>query len=669
MNTIPVNMAGSAGAGKAADSRRLMMEKDWLFTLALFIAVFLAYAPAWNGSPVWDDNAHMTRSDLRSVNGLVRIWVEPGATQQYYPLVHSVFWVEHRLWGDNPAGYHLLNILLHALSAFLLYKILKGLDVPGARLAAIVFALHPVQAESVAWISELKNTLSGFFFLLAAGRYLKFDRDRSRTARVFAFFFFVLGLLSKTVIAPLPAALLVVFWWKRGRVRLKEDFLPLAPFFIAGLAGGLFTAWVEQKFTIGTTQGGYDISAIERGIIACRAIWFYLGKLFLPLHLTFIYPRWEIHQANLRQYLIPAVTVAVLIALGALSRRSRAPLAALLYFAVMLFSALGFFNIYPFRYSFVADHWQYLAGIGPLALASAGVNSAASRLSHKIRFAKPAVFGFLVVTLGTLTFLQSGMYRDNETLYRTTIKKNPRCWMAYNNLGVILADKGMADEAGACFRKALQLNPRYAEALTGLGDLLLTKGYPDEAIARFKEALSIDPGYTSACDRLAAVLEQTGNPDEAISWYRRALVINPRDELMHYRLGCALMRSRSIGEAIVQFTDAVAANPYDGDAGNALGVALAQEGRIDEAIASFRKAVAVDPADEIACCNLGDACLKSGRADSAAVFFRMAVKINPHDLNASTGLSAALAQMGLSGEAAGQQGRMPISPSGPMQAQ
>ena len=339
---------------------RDLWERGWLKGLLLLTAVIFVYQPVWHGKPIWDDDAHLTPPGLRSPQGLARIWIEPGATQQYYPLVHSIFWVEYKLWGDTTLGYHLINILLHAFSALLLWKILRRLQVPGAYLAAAIFALHPVCVESVAWISEIKNTLSGAFYLGAALVYLRFDRTRNWKFYFLALGLFLLGLMSKTVIATLPAALLVVFWWQRGKLSWKQDVLPLIPFFVVGMGAGLFTAWVEWKF-VGARGSAYDFTFIDRVLIAGRVIWFYLGKLVWPVDLIFIYPRWQVSQTVWWQYLFPITALLVSVGLWLLSRWNRAPLAAWLFFVGTLFPALGFFNVYPFCYSFVADHFQYLA--------------------------------------------------------------------------------------------------------------------------------------------------------------------------------------------------------------------------------------------------------------------------------------------------------------------
>ena len=210
-------------------------QRYWLFVVALSIAVLIVYQPVWNGGFLWDDAAHVTRADLRSWQGLWSIWSAPQATQQYYPLTHSFFWLQHRLWGDVPSGYHLANIVLHAAAASLVGLILYRLAVPGAYLAAAIFALHPVQVESVAWIAEIKNTLSAVFYLGAAIAWLRYRKDENLAAYVLALGLFILALCSKTVTATLPAALLLIEWWRRGQLEWRRDVLPLVPFSFSAL--------------------------------------------------------------------------------------------------------------------------------------------------------------------------------------------------------------------------------------------------------------------------------------------------------------------------------------------------------------------------------------------------------------------------------------------------
>ena len=217
----------------------------WL--VALIAAVIVAYSPALEGGFLWDDDAHVTGPELRSLAGLWRIWTDPGATQQYYPLLHSAFWLEHRLWGNAVLGYHLVNVVLHATCAWLLLRVLRRLQVAGGLLAAAIFALHPVHVESVAWISEQKNTLSLLFYLSALLVYVRFDETRRRRDYVLASGLFLLGLLTKTVVATLSGALLVILWWRRGRLEPRRDVMPLLLWFAIGGGAGLYTAWFERS--------------------------------------------------------------------------------------------------------------------------------------------------------------------------------------------------------------------------------------------------------------------------------------------------------------------------------------------------------------------------------------------------------------------------------------
>ncbi len=490
------------------------------------LAVLLAYQPAWRGEFLWDDDAHVTKPELRSWYGLYRIWFELGATQQYYPLLHSAFWVEHNLWGDATLGYHLVNILLHAAAAVLVALVLRRLSVPGAYLAAALFALHPVHVESVAWITEQKNTLSAVFYLGAMLVYLRFDQARKTSLYWWALGLFVLGLMSKTTAATLPAALLVIFWWQRGRLSWHRDVRPLAPFFVLGLLAGLLTAWVERKL-IGAEGAAFDLTLVERCLLAGRAIWFYLGKLFWPTELIFIYPRWQVSQAVWWQYLFPAAALLLLAGLWALRRRWRGPLAGLLFFVGTLLPALGFCNVYPFSYSFVADHFQYLASLGVITLASAGVALLLGRWGLWRRPVGYAACLALLATLGTLTWRQSRMYSDAELLYRTTLDRNPACWMAHCNLGGVLQPQGRIAEAMEHYQRALAMRPHYAQLHNNIGVGLARCGRIDEAIGLYRKALEIKPDYGEVYNNLGVALLARGRLDEAMTDFRKAVELKP----------------------------------------------------------------------------------------------------------------------------------------------
>jgi protein O-mannosyl-transferase len=531
-------------------------RRDWLFGLLLLAAVLAAYGPALRGGLLWDDEAHVTRPELRPLDGLARIWTELGATQQYYPLTHSAFWLDHRLWGDATLGYHLASALLHALSALLLLRILRRLEVPGALLAAGIFALHPVHAESVAWISELKNTLSGALCLGAALAYLRFDAARRKAWYALAFGLFALALASKSVTATLPAALLVIFWWKRGRLYLARDALPLVPFLASGAAAGLFTAWVERRF-IGAEGRAFDLSLVERCLLAGRASWFYLGKLAWPADLAFVYPRWSVSAGVWWQWLYPLAFLALLAALVALRGRSRAPLAAALVFAGTLFPVLGFFNVYPFRYSYVADHFQYLASAAVIALFAAAATRLASLAGRRAAIALLAI----PVVLAVLTWRESRVYADVETLYRETLARNPGCALCSNNLGKIMLDRDRVDEATTLILRALEAEPGYAEAHNNLGNALARSGRAPEAIAEFGKAVRLEPDYAKAHSNLGVALAMSDRVTEAVPHLSKACALQPGLAEAHANLGNALLLLGRASEAVAHYEAALKLDP------------------------------------------------------------------------------------------------------------
>jgi tetratricopeptide (TPR) repeat protein len=622
----------------------------------------VAYLPVFYGGFLWDDDFHVTQPDLQSVDGLRRIWCELGATQQYYPLLHTAFWVEHRLWGDSVVGYHLANILLHAAAACLVVALVRRLALPGAWLAGLIFALHPVCVESVAWISEQKNTLSTVFYLGSALVYLRFDQDR-RPARYFlALGLFVLALLTKTVTATLPAALLVVFWWQRGRLGWRRDVRPLLPWLGLGATAGLLTSWVERTF-IGAQGADFTLNLLERCLLAGRVIWFYLGKLVWPADLIFFYPRWDVDAAVWWQYLFPLGVLALVAGLGIVARRQHGPLAraataglaGFLIFAGTLFPALGFINVYPFIYSYVADHFQYQASLGIIVPAAAGLTLAAGRLldsrTAAVRWLSRAGGGLLLATLGALTWRQCGMYRDAETLYRATLARNPACWMAHTNLGDLLSRiPGRLPEAIGHFEAALRINPRDVNAHNDLG-LAFTKipGRLPAAIAEYEAALRIDPRFAPAHNNLGVLLETIpGRLPEAISHLEEAVRLAPDAAELHDNLGAALLKiPERAPEALAQFAAAVRLNPGSADMQNNLGTALAKiPGRLPEAVAHLEEAVRLDPRFAKMHSNLGVALAQMpGRLPEAVAQFESAVRMDPRSAEAHNNLGAALSKI------------------------
>jgi tetratricopeptide (TPR) repeat protein len=569
-------------------------KRDWFFCLILAVVTLLAYQPAWHGGLLWDDDANSTTAVLRSVDGLRRIWFVPRTTQQYYPLLYTSYWLQQRLGGDSPTSYHLVNILLHVGCAVLVLKIFRFLRIPGAELAAIVFALHPVNVETVAWISERKNTLSGLFGLAATLWYLKFDENRSKQSYALAIGLFLLGLLSKTAIVTLPLAWMVIFWWKRSTISLRRDVVPSIPFFLLSAAAGSMTRWVEYG-NIGYKANTLAFSPVDRCLIVGRAFWFQLGKLLWPSNLMFVYPRWEINAAAWWQYLFPLAVLGLLVILWTLRRWSRGPLAGVLIYIFLLLPTLGFLNQYFFIYSFVSDHWQYLACLGIITPCASGIVLLTRRLKRRQVWLEPGTILLLAGALFVLTWQQSRMYTDNETLYRAAIARNPTCWMAYTNLIEMLYEAHRIPEAMQLFGQALRIKP--AAAYYSLGNGLIRTGRASEAVDEYISALRINPGYVEAHTNLGDALFLIGRTSQAIDQYEQALRIDPDYGHANINLANALVKTGRVSEAIDHYKQAVRMTPSYGTAHYNLGAALGRMGRIPEAIGELKTALRINPSD------------------------------------------------------------------------
>jgi tetratricopeptide (TPR) repeat protein len=618
----------------------------WVCALILGLTL-AAYFPALMGGFIWDDAGHVTRPELRPLSGLVRIWTEVGATQQYYPLLHTAFWVEHRLWGDAAWAYHLLNVLLHAAGACLFGLALRRLAIPGAWLAALLFALHPAGVESVAWITEQKNTLSTLFYLAAFLAYLRFDETRRSRPYALATGFFLMALLTKSVTATLPAALLVILWWQRGRLTWRRDGQPLLPWFALSLAAGWITASVERTH-IGAQGADFALSVVDRCLVAGRAIWFYLGTLLWPADLVFIYPRWIVDSSQAWQYLFPLGAVGLLAVLVWQRRRARGALAAFLFYVGTLFPALGFINVYPFIYSFVADHFQYLASLGVFALAAAFLMKGFARLPRWV--GSTAALAFLAA-LGSLTWAQSGTYRDLFTLYETTIARNPDCWMAHNNLAMALADAGRLPEAIPHLETALRLRPGFAEAESNLGDDLTRSGRAAEAIPHLERALQLQPGYAEASNNLGAALMALGRPAEGLAKFAEAVRLKPDYAVAHFNLGLALASSGRAAEAIPHFAAAVRLQPDYAEAQLDWGIGLSLSGRFPESVPHFEEALRLQPGSAETHHLYGRALAAAGQLDDAIHHYEQALQLNPNFAEAHLSLATALRQAGRMQEA------------------
>jgi protein O-mannosyl-transferase len=676
------------------DLQKPLWQREWLWGFLLIALVFIAYARVFNAGFIWDDESHLTQNPcIVGPLGLKEVWTTARAI--YYPLVLTTFWTLHRIVGLTPWPYHFLNVLLHAGSAILLWQVLRQLNVRGAWLGAALWALHPVMVQSVAWVTELKNTQSCLFYLLSIFYFLKWD-ERLRISRILriqgtadqegavsrppwrlagdgyclmwfalSLCLFILATLSKPSVVMLPVVLALCVWWRTGRIR-RRNVLALVPFALISALASVWTIF-EQKFHAGAIGVEWAQTWPERLIVAGRAIWFYAAKIVWPHPLIFIYPRWEINSSQLAAYLPALAALAGLLALWSIRAKwSRAAFFAAAYYVVSLFPVLGFFSVYFFRYSFVSDHFQYLASMGPLALAGAGIVTAVRRFgktsgqlasdTDALQFSRKsiaavgwqalllrAISGALLLLLVLLTWRQTGVYHNLVTLYTETLTKNPGCWMAHYNLGIALSDQGDTDGAIAHYRQAVELRPSYAEAHYNLGRLFAQKGQLDDAIAHYEKALEINPADAEAHNNLGATLFASGRVDEAITHYRKAIALQPDYADASCNLASALLSNGDLGGAIACYSACLAVSPNQAEAQYNLASALFRTGRTDEAIAHYQKVLELRPENADAHANLGSVFLAKGRVQDAIAQYRHALRIAPDNVAAQSNLAWLLA--------------------------
>jgi tetratricopeptide (TPR) repeat protein len=634
-----------SGVDNRRGLRRSFLSRDWLLGLCLIGIILIAYAQTWHAGFIWDDESHLTQNPcIVGPLGLKEIWTSTRAV--YYPLVLTTFWILHQFVGLNPSPYHMLNVLMHAGSAVLLWRVLSQLNVRGAWLGAALWALHPVMVQSVAWVTELKNTQSCLFYLFSIFCFLKVDVGTPGDRRRWwsfggALLFFVLAIMSKPSTVMLPGVLALCVWWRRGRIRWRH-IANLIPFVLISALASAWTIW-EQTFHSGASGAEWAQTWPDRLIIAGRAIWFYLGKLLWPHPLVFIYPRWEISSSHLMAYLALLAALAGLFALWLIRRKWKRPVFfAAAYFVISLFPVLGFFNVYFFRFSFVSDHFQYLASMGPLALAGAGITEGMAATGWK-SFLRSAICGVILFGLGVLTWRQSAIYRDGVTLYTTTLAKNPGCWMAHYNLAIALRANGETDPAIAHYRQAVALRPDYAEAHYNLGRILVEKGEFEDAIAHYEKALTVNPADAEAHNNLGNALLRIGRVDEAIVHYQKALAIQPDYPDASCNLASALLSKGDMDGAIDHYLAGLARSPNHAEAQYNVANALLRKGRTDEAIDHYQKTLELRPENADAHANLGSAFLEKGRPQDAIAQYRDALQIAPENVAAQSNLAWLLA--------------------------
>ena len=597
----PSEPSPAPAAGPAASERRSWASPEVLAGLVLLLAVVLVYQPVRHAGYIWDDDTLLTANPcIVGPLGLKEIWTTKAA--DLCPLTITTFWAEHKLWGLAPLPYHLVNVLLHAAGALLLWRVLRALQVPGAWLGAALWALHPVQVESVAWIAEMKNTESGVFYLLAILCFLRplgssdLGGGADRRWRVaLTWLCAALAMASKTSTMVLPVVLCLLARWQEGHW-CRRTLLETAPVFLLSIAAGTLSVWTQALHPLGT-NAQWARSGPQRLATAGDAVWFYLGKLAWPHPLMMVYPRWEIDARWWPAFLplVAAVVVGLVLWRQRRAWRTAGALLAGAIFLVALSPVLGLVEIGDFRHSFVFDHFQYLASMGPLALAGAGIAWLLPRAVPGRKWLPPALGAGLLLTLGLVSWQRCWAYESQETLWKDTLAKNPHCWVGYGNLGLALLQKRKVDEAITQYRESLKINPFDAQSHNNLGNALRQKRRVDEAIVEYRESLQIDPGFAPAHNNLGNALKQNGRLDEAIVEYREAIKSDPVYVVAHNNLGVALLQKGRVEEAFAQYQKALQIDPDYPYTHYNLGIALAGQGRLDEAVVQFQEAIRLKP--------------------------------------------------------------------------
>ena len=570
----------------------------------LALLAVVVYTPALFGGFVWDDWIFVNEPLVRRLDGIVSIWLSPSEIlreNHYWPVTYTTFWIEHKLWGFNPVGYHAVNIALHALNSVLVWRLLLRLGVPGAWLVAAVFAVHPVHVESVAWIIERKDLLSALFYLGAVHVWLRFTEAPGPGRYVLCLALFAAALLSKSIVVTLPATLLLLRWWQAGRVTWR-DAACVAPLF--ALALGVTLA--DLAFYRDRIDSALDYSLVERALIAARALWVYAHQLVWPAFLPVLYPRWEVHPGDLLGWLAIAALVALGTALWlARDRIGRGPLAGALFFALTLSPVLGFVDFRFMKIAFVADRFQYLASIGPLAVILGVAVYLAGRLHPRNRRALAGVAVAILVALGALSWRQSGIYRDDLTYFRHIDAANPRHDAGQLGLSRQLAAAGHYEEALAAARRGFALaegrrgnHMHWAYAV--LGNALLALERPVEAETALRASLALWPRSERNKPRLllALALVRQARYEEGLALYRALIREDPDDDAAHLSQGMALLESGRHEAAVESFNRALAVVRDLGTEPHLhalLGEARRKLGHLDAAAAHLDEAIALDP--------------------------------------------------------------------------
>jgi protein O-mannosyl-transferase len=558
-------------------------------------SIFLIYWPAIHGGFVMDDDLLLTDNPLiKAPDGLSRIWLTRESVD-YWPVSNSSLWLQWRLWGINPPGYHVINLLLHIADCLLIWLLLAGLAIPGAFLVALLFAVHPVNVESVAWISQHKNLLSLLFFLLSILSFLKSQGSLNRWYAL-SLIAFTLAMLSKGSVAILPLALLLIIWWQKERITIQNIY-QTAPFFAVAIVFTLVNIWFQ---THGSETAIRTATFAQRLAGAGAVPWFYLCKALIPVNLVFVYPQWNIQVSNPLWWLPLVALIAVTILLVRLSGSTKTTWARNLLFAwgffcIALLPVLGFVDVGYMKYSLVADHYQYIALISVITLFAAAGYYRHSQAPPATKTAFKICAAFVVGVLAFLTWRQSQLYANSIRLYEATLQQNPSSWLIQTNLSIDLADADRIDEAISHAQEALRLNPNYPEAHNALGLALFKRNEPDAAMQQYQQALSFQPNFAEAYCNMGAVLAKQGQTAQAIENLRHAIDLKPDLFQAHWYLARALASTDQLPESLDHLQIAAQLHPGFVEAEMNMARILNTMGRSQDSLVHYENARRLKP--------------------------------------------------------------------------
>ncbi|HEX4138923.1 MAG TPA: tetratricopeptide repeat protein [Candidatus Methylacidiphilales bacterium] len=651
--------------------------------MLIFGACLALYAPVLHGGWLWDDAENIIQNPL--VGDPVRlwkIWFVPGSLNEYYPLEQTFLWALWHLGGGQPLAFHLANVLLHGASSLLVWLLLAKLQLRHAWLGGLLFAIHPLQVESVAWISELKNTLSLPPLLIAMCLWIDYEDQGKPRPYWLALASFTVALLCKVSVIALPPVLLLYAWWKRGTLS-RRDLAVTWPFFAVALVLGAINYHVASTFPVTDEIQDLHVTLGLAGklLLISSAFAFYFAKFFWPVALSPIYPHWSVESPAPWQFLgLPLLLLLIGWGWATRARMGRHLLLGLGFTVFNLGIILEFICGNYSTMVWSLDHLVYIPVIGIIGLVVAGIDYASSHLQRTMKRVLGAGLALLFVLLALTSFQFAGKFIDQRTLWTHALRCYPDLWFARLNLATSLLHDG--DTAGAIseFRRTLQLNPDSWLAHQNLAAALSTEKDTAGAISEYQRAVQINPDFAGLYINLGTALQAAGRGPEAIAALEQAVRLKPDNELAHLHLGSALVQAGRASEAIPQEREAIRLKPDDAQAHCDLGAALETAGQLPDAIAEFQRALQQDPtlaeardnlltaqsqtgatgaglqelaaaaasptATAVAHDNYGSALYQAGRGPEAIAQFQQAIARNPDDAKAHLNLGLVFMQTG-----------------------